>query len=276
MRLRRVLPGARLEGRVQLPRDRLRVAHERDLGRDVRANLLRRDVHLDDPHFLVEARRVAEVHDPVEARAHQQDHVGVLQRVRTCRARWRAGGRPASRPCPSARRGRAAASLRGTRAPRPRRGNRRQPLPTITSGRSADFSAAIAALDVLLRRQRAGRLGAARREVQLFLFDGARDDVAGEVQVGGAGAAVDGLADGLLDVVREPGDAVRPRRRTSRTGGRPRSAALPGTRPGRSGTESLAPPIRSIGQQLTRRCRRRRCRGSCRDRRRQGTRPAGP
>ena len=45
------------------------------------ADRLGRDVELDDAHVLGEARRQAEVHDPVEAGAQQEDDVGFLQRV---------------------------------------------------------------------------------------------------------------------------------------------------------------------------------------------------
>ena len=52
----------------------------------VRRQLLGGDVELDDAHVRVEARRQAEVHDPVEPGAEQHDQVGFLQRVRARRA----------------------------------------------------------------------------------------------------------------------------------------------------------------------------------------------
>jgi hypothetical protein len=79
-------PLALLERLVELRDDRLAVADQPDLGRRVLADRLRGDVELDDAHVLVEARRQTEMHDPVEPRAHQEDDVGILQRVAAGRA----------------------------------------------------------------------------------------------------------------------------------------------------------------------------------------------
>ena len=57
-------------------------AHQPHLGRHVAPDLFGRDVDLDRLHVLVEARRQAEVHDPVEACAHQEDDIGLFQRQR--------------------------------------------------------------------------------------------------------------------------------------------------------------------------------------------------
>ena len=54
----------------------------------------------------------AGVQDPVEPGAHQEDDVGVLQCQGVRRQRPPADARPASHPCPSARRGTAAVSFR--------------------------------------------------------------------------------------------------------------------------------------------------------------------
>ena len=66
--------------------DRLAVADQRDLGRLVLVHRLRLDVELDHPHVLGVARRQAEMQDPVEARAHQENDVRLLQREAARRA----------------------------------------------------------------------------------------------------------------------------------------------------------------------------------------------
>ena len=73
-------PLAAGERLVELADDRLAVADQRHFRRLVVADLLRRDVELDDLDVLGEARRQAEMEDPVEPRAHQEDDVGLLQR----------------------------------------------------------------------------------------------------------------------------------------------------------------------------------------------------
>ncbi len=85
-RLLRVEPLAVLQRLIELPDDRLAVADERDLGRLVLVHRLRLDVELDHPHVLVVPRRQAEMHDPVEPRAHQEHDVGLLQRQAAGRA----------------------------------------------------------------------------------------------------------------------------------------------------------------------------------------------
>ena len=66
-RILRIEPLALGERLVELRHDGLAVADQRHLGRLVVADLLRRDVELDDLDVLGEARRQAEVEDPVEA-----------------------------------------------------------------------------------------------------------------------------------------------------------------------------------------------------------------
>ena len=78
-RVLRMEPLAAGERGVELADDRLAVADQRHLGRLVVADLLGRDVELDDLHVLGIARRLAEMEDPVEAGAHQEHDVGVLQ-----------------------------------------------------------------------------------------------------------------------------------------------------------------------------------------------------
>ena len=80
--LARVLPGLLLEASDELASDGLAIADERDLGRDVGTDLLLRDVELDNADVGIEARGHAEVEDPVQARAHEEDNVGVLEGVR--------------------------------------------------------------------------------------------------------------------------------------------------------------------------------------------------
>ena len=65
--------------------DGLAVADQRHFRRLVVADLLGRDVELDDLDVLRIARRLAEMEDPVEPRAHQEDDVGLLQRQRARR-----------------------------------------------------------------------------------------------------------------------------------------------------------------------------------------------
>jgi len=61
--------------RVHLRHDRLAVADERHIGRLVVADLLGRDVELDDLDVRRIARRLPEMEDPVEAGAHQERNV---------------------------------------------------------------------------------------------------------------------------------------------------------------------------------------------------------
>ena len=77
---------------VQLPDDRLAVTDERHLSRLVVADLLGRDVELDDLHVLGVARRLTEMEDPVEPGAHQEDDIGVLQCQGACGRPPTAGG----------------------------------------------------------------------------------------------------------------------------------------------------------------------------------------
>ena len=79
-------PLAAGERLVELRDDRLAVADQRDLGRLVLVHRLRLDVELDHPHILVVARRQAEMQDPVEARTHQENDVGLRQRQAARRA----------------------------------------------------------------------------------------------------------------------------------------------------------------------------------------------
>ena len=73
----------RLVQRVEhLPHDHLGVAHEPDFGGVVDADFRRLDVHLNQLVVVREARRLSEVEYPVEARAHEQNGVRALQRLR--------------------------------------------------------------------------------------------------------------------------------------------------------------------------------------------------
>ena len=85
---RRVLgmePLTLVERLVELADDGLAVADQRHFRCLVVADLLGRDVELDDLDVLRIARRLTEVKDPVQPRAHQEDNVGLLQRQRACR-----------------------------------------------------------------------------------------------------------------------------------------------------------------------------------------------
>ena len=90
---RRVLgmePLTLVERLVELADDGLAVADQRHFGRLVVADLLGRDVELHDLDVLRVARRQAEMKHPIESRAHQEDHVGLLQRQRArCACRQR-------------------------------------------------------------------------------------------------------------------------------------------------------------------------------------------
>jgi hypothetical protein len=59
------------------------------LGRLVAADLLARDVELNDLHVVGVARRLAETEDPVEPGAHQEHDVGALQQCQGTRRRDR-------------------------------------------------------------------------------------------------------------------------------------------------------------------------------------------
>ena len=74
-----------VERLVELADDGLAVADQRHFRRLVVADLLGRDVELDDLDVLRIARRLTEVKDPVQPRAHQEDNVGLLQRQRARR-----------------------------------------------------------------------------------------------------------------------------------------------------------------------------------------------
>ena len=79
LRVEPLAPGKRL---VELLHDGLAVAEQRHLGRLVLVHRLRVDVELDHPDVRAVARRQAEMQDPVEASAHQEDDVSLLQRER--------------------------------------------------------------------------------------------------------------------------------------------------------------------------------------------------
>ena len=138
-RLLRIEPLPVLQRLIELPDDRLAVADQRDLGRLVLVHRLRLDVELDDAHVLVVARRQAEMHDPVEARAHQEHDIGLLQREAARRAdRQRmvvrhhalAHRRGEERQLRRSMNARTSSSAR----------EKAMPLPMMTSGRSADCS----------------------------------------------------------------------------------------------------------------------------------------
>src|SRR5262249_9365621 len=84
-RVLRIEPLAAGERLVELPDDCLAVTDQRHFRRLVMADLLGRNVELDDLDVFRVARRLAEMKDPVEPRAHQEDDVGVLQRERARR-----------------------------------------------------------------------------------------------------------------------------------------------------------------------------------------------
>ena len=78
-------PLACRERLVELPDNGLAVTDQRHVGVLVMADLLGRDVELNDPEVFRVARRQAEVENPVEPRTHQEDDVGLLQSKRARR-----------------------------------------------------------------------------------------------------------------------------------------------------------------------------------------------
>src|SRR6201982_2873066 len=77
-RVLRIEPLSAGERLVELPDDCLAVADQRHFRRLVMADLLGRNVELDDLDVLRIARRLAEMKDPVDPRSHQEDDVGGL------------------------------------------------------------------------------------------------------------------------------------------------------------------------------------------------------
>ena len=200
-------PLALFERLVELPDDRLAVADQPDLGRRVLADRLRGDVQLDDAHVLVEARRQTEMHDPVQPCAHQEDDVGILERVaagRPDRQRMAVGHHPLAH----------------------RRGEERQ-LGALDEGADLVLGAGVGhaladdderplgrpervqrALDILRHGLRARRVRAARRLVHDQLVDLSGDDVVRHVEIARAGPAVDRVSDRHLDVERDAVDVL--------------------------------------------------------------------
>ena len=140
----RELPRLLAQHGVDLPRDRLRVADERDLRRHVRADLLRRDVHLDDAHVglkrggrpkcMIQFSRA-----PI--RKTRSAFCSACERAGATDSGWSSGITPL--PIGEARNGSCVDSMNSRTSSSARA--YAMPLPTITSGRSADFSAATAA-----------------------------------------------------------------------------------------------------------------------------------
>src|SRR6516162_426979 len=206
-RVFRIEPLAAGERLVELPDDCLAVTDQRHFRRLVMADLLGRNVELDDLYVLRIARRLAEMKDPVEPRSHQEDDVGVLERQ-------------------SARRRHRKRMVVWYHALPHRRTKERQ-LGALDEG--ADFvlgagpGHALAdenerplgpfeqvqrSLDVVHRRHHAGRV---RRALDLDDFVGgafASDDVVGHVEVGGAGAAIDRVPGCHLDIIGDALDAL--------------------------------------------------------------------
>src|SRR6266536_4330791 len=90
-RVLRIEPLAAGERLVELPDDCLAVTDQRHFRRLVMADLLGRNVELDDLDVLRIARRLAEMKYPVEPRAHQEDDVERSEERRVgkeCRSRW--------------------------------------------------------------------------------------------------------------------------------------------------------------------------------------------
>ena len=85
-RFRRIEPLAIVQSAVELADNGLAVAHQRHLRRHIGADFGGIDVQLDDAHIFVEARRQAEVHDPVQPSAQQNHQIGLAQRRAARRA----------------------------------------------------------------------------------------------------------------------------------------------------------------------------------------------
>ena len=187
--------------------DRLAVTDQRHFGRLVLADLLGRDVELDDLDVLGIARRQAEMKDPVEPRAHQEDDVGVLQRQR---ARRRDRQRMVVRHHALAHRRAQERQLRaldegadlvlGARPGHALADEDERPL--------GPFEHVQRILDVLHRRHHARRVGRALDLDDFVEVAFAGDDVVGEVEIGGAGAAIDRVPGRHLDIVRDALDAL--------------------------------------------------------------------
>ena len=209
--VRRQREGLRVERLVQLRCHRPRVADQADLGRHVRADLLRVEVDLEHANALLESGRQPEVEDPVEPGADQQDDVRVLQ-------------------CEGAGRGDEVGIVVGDDALAHRRrqhGKVRALDEAAHLALGAGVGRALAdddqrvlrlaqdgdrALDVPGIGERGGRLRAAGRELDVLLVDLGGQDVVRQVQVGGAGPAVDRRADRLLHVKGRPVRGVDLRR----------------------------------------------------------------
>ena len=208
----RVEPLTPLERLIELPDYRAAVADQRDLGRFVLVHRLRFDVELNDSHILVVPGRQAEMHDPVEPSAHQEHDVGLLQRE--------AAGRADRKRV-----------VVGHHALAHRGGKERQ-LRALDKGSHFSFRAggrhALAdndqralrrlediqrLLDIFRHRLHPRRLGATLHLVHVVGVAGAGNQVVGDVEVGGAGPAVDRLPHRHFHVERDAMhmlDGVRP------------------------------------------------------------------
>ena len=189
---------------VELRHDGLAVADQRHFRRLVVADLLGRDVELDDLDVLRIARRQAEMEDPVEPRAHQEDDVGLLQRQR---ARRRDRQRMVVRHHALAHRRAHERQLRAldegadfVLGARPRHA-----LADEDERPLGLFEQVQRRLDVLRRRHHARRFGHALDLDDFVEVAFAPDDVVGHVEIGGAGTAIDRVPGRHLDIV---GDAL--------------------------------------------------------------------
>mmetsp|Transcript_106148 Transcript_106148/g.342380 ORF Transcript_106148/g.342380 Transcript_106148/m.342380 type:complete len:347 (+) Transcript_106148:791-1831(+) len=196
------LEGRRREAADQLRRDGLGVAHERHLRRDRVADLFRQQLHVDDLHPTLVARRAPVVQDPVQPRPDQQDDVGALQgrgarggdaeRVVVRQHALAHGRGQKGQP-------RALHELRELRR-RPRVG---RALADDEQRRLGLRQACQRPLDLGVQSGHQGRICTHRRVVD-FPFHLVAERVAGDLHVRRTWPAHDGVADGLLD---EEGDA---------------------------------------------------------------------
>ena len=200
-------PLAAGERLVELPDDCLAVTDQRHFRRLVVADLLGRDVELDDLDVLRIARCLAEMKDPVEPRAHQKDDVGVLQRQRARRGdRQRmvvrhhalAHRRTQERHLRALDEG--ADFVLGARPGHALADENERPL--------GPFEQVQRCLDVLHRRHHARRVGRALDLDDFVDVACAGDDVVGHVEIGGAGAAINRAPRRHFDVIRDALDAL--------------------------------------------------------------------
>ena len=186
----------------------LGVANQRGFGGNTRADLLGSHVELHYPQVLAEARRQAEVHDPVKPRADGENQVGILQRVGARRgdaqrmAVWNHALTHRRRKERHLRFFDETAHLVLGACPRGALADDRQRLARRFQGRQRRLYGCRIHL-------RGGRRFHARRIGQIIFLHAAGNDVARQVEVHGAGPPGNRMAHRGGDVTRDQIDALR-------------------------------------------------------------------